>query len=319
MTESESPAGPFRVGFCLLNWNSSRLVGQTLEMILTQEGVAPFIAVVDNGSEPDDANAAQELVGKGGRFLRFDRNRGYAEGMNHAIREITREQVDFVALLNVDLVFPKDTVRKLCSQAKISRFDVLTPVIEETSLEGTHKYFGRTISKRTGKSVDETVPRFNTAYPIEHPNGAFLLVRPEVFKKAGSFDAAYFAYWEEMDWAIRVRDSGFRIGLDPGVIVRHRTTSVVPATLKTFLVTRNRILYQSRHLSTVPFLQFLLYELIYGALRDLAINRANSRNPIDGRSLMLGEIAGVIALFDSDPPMWLINRFISTRHYTKLP
>ncbi len=63
-------------------------------------------------------------------------------------------------------------------------------------------------------------------FQIDHPLGAAFLVRREVAMQIGFLDEAFFIYCEEVDWARRIRQSGWEIWCVPKAeIVHHEARS----------------------------------------------------------------------------------------------
>lgn len=58
-------------------------------------------------------------------------------------------------------------------------------------------------------------------FPIDHPLGACMLVRREVLETAGSLDASYFMYSEEVEWCWRIKKAGWAIWQLPAARVTH--------------------------------------------------------------------------------------------------
>jgi GT2 family glycosyltransferase len=51
--------------------------------------------------------------------------------------------------------------------------------------------------------------------------GAFMLVRREALEAAGLLDESFFMYGEDLDWAFRIKQAGWKIWYYPDVIVYH--------------------------------------------------------------------------------------------------
>jgi GT2 family glycosyltransferase len=75
---------------------------------------------------------------------------------------------------------------------------------------------------------------------VEYPHGTLLLVRRQTLEDVGMFDERYFAYCEEVDLALRVRQAGWEIGMVWGAVV---TNSHLPSRpLADYLQVRNTLL-----------------------------------------------------------------------------
>lgn len=63
-------------------------------------------------------------------------------------------------------------------------------------------------------------------FPIDHPLGAALLVRPQAAEQVGLLDEAYFIYAEEVDWCMRLKRAGWEIWCVPSAhIIHHQARS----------------------------------------------------------------------------------------------
>jgi GT2 family glycosyltransferase len=70
--------------------------------------------------------------------------------------------------------------------------------------------------------------RYNLSYldpdvqtEVDAVVGACMLVRGAVAREVGPLDEAYFMYGEDLDWAYRIKQYGWRIMYVPSVIVHH--------------------------------------------------------------------------------------------------
>lgn len=85
----------------------------------------------------------------------------------------------------------------------------------------------RLVAKLFGKVLGDTLTshmnpgEFNTANEIEYLSGAALLVRKEVIDQIGGLDEGYFMYLEDVDWCIRIRKAGWKLGFIPEVEILH--------------------------------------------------------------------------------------------------
>jgi N-acetylglucosaminyl-diphospho-decaprenol L-rhamnosyltransferase len=65
-------------------------------------------------------------------------------------------------------------------------------------------------------NVDEDTP-----LDVDSVVGAFMLVRREVVERVGMFDEAFTMYGEDLDWAYRIKQAGWRVRYHPAVVVLH--------------------------------------------------------------------------------------------------
>jgi N-acetylglucosaminyl-diphospho-decaprenol L-rhamnosyltransferase len=51
--------------------------------------------------------------------------------------------------------------------------------------------------------------------------GAYMQVRREAVRDAGLLDEAFFMYGEDLDWAFRIKEAGWKVFYHPQVMVKH--------------------------------------------------------------------------------------------------
>jgi len=71
----------------------------------------------------------------------------------------------------------------------------------------------------------------------------------------------FFLYYEEFDWSEQIKKKGYKIYYQPGSLIYHKEsmTTGKSSPLKTFYLTRNRILFMRRNTPRLAFLVFASY------------------------------------------------------------
>jgi GT2 family glycosyltransferase len=74
----------------------------------------------------------------------------------------------------------------------------------------------------------ERFGRYNCTYldpdeeaEVDSVMGAFMLVRAEAIADVGLLDTQFFMYGEDLDWAYRIKQAGWRVVYHPAVEVKH--------------------------------------------------------------------------------------------------
>lgn len=57
---------------------------------------------------------------------------------------------------------------------------------------------------------------------LDYISGASMFIRPDFIRKVGDISEDYFLYFEEIDWAIRGRQHGYRLGYASKAVVFHK-------------------------------------------------------------------------------------------------
>jgi GT2 family glycosyltransferase len=91
--------------------------------------------------------------------------------------------------------------------------------------------------------------QFSLAHEVDWISGCAILVRREVIKQVGMLDERFFYYWEETEWCLRARESGWRIMQVPQARLWHKGVQrdYEPNPSVTYYATRNRFLLFAKH------------------------------------------------------------------------
>jgi GT2 family glycosyltransferase len=93
--------------------------------------------------------------------------------------------------------------------------------------------------------------------------GACMIVRTAVIREIGLLDEAYFMYGEDLDWAYRIKQYGWRIMYVPSVTVHHykrASSSQRPLQSIRHFYDAMRIFHRKHYAATTPALFNLLIE-----------------------------------------------------------
>ncbi len=73
-----------------------------------------------------------------------------------------------------------------------------------------------------GRGMDPNDPRFNFVREVDYVSGAAMLVKRELWEKAGGFDQRYApAYYEDTDLCFSAREYGYKVYYQPASVVIH--------------------------------------------------------------------------------------------------
>ena len=218
------------VSVILLTRNTCQLTREAIESVLSSSSaLTTEIRVLDNGSS-DETPTVLPAAFPQIRYLRQERNLGFARGANLAAREATG---DFLLLLNSDARIAPDALavavnwmraNPRCGVAGAQLFFAdgrkQNSIANFPSLatELLNKFLLRKIwpSRFPGKEQE-----FREPVEVESVIGAFFLVRGGVWEKLGGMDERFFFFLEETDFCLRARQAGFTTVHLPQVHVRH--------------------------------------------------------------------------------------------------
>jgi GT2 family glycosyltransferase len=176
-----------------------------------------------DGGGPDAPDARLVLI-------RSEHNLGFAGANNLALRYVlARGDADFVWLLNNDTVIDAGALAAMvelaCSDASVGMVGSRLLYYDEPAViqaAGGGRLIawqGRTVLARRGEP-DDARPKHVAA--LGYITGASLLARIELVRDIGLMDERYFLYSEEVDWCVRARQHGWRLGYAPASRVWHK-------------------------------------------------------------------------------------------------
>jgi len=242
------------LGIVILNYNTRDLLRACLESVLANEGsFSREICVVDNASSDgsaDEVAAAFPQV----RLVRSPVNGGYSYGNNLGLRALgfadpsqgdaqVADQLTgrpaYAMLLNPDTVVPPHALAGLLAFMEAHpeagvvgpklllmdgsldlacRRSFPSPEVSLWRMIGFSKLFPH--SPRFGR-YNMTFLDPDQTSEVDAVVGACMLVRGAAIDRVGLLDEAFFMYGEDLDWAKRIKDAGWKVYYYPEVIVHH--------------------------------------------------------------------------------------------------
>src|SRR5690606_26849527 len=112
---------------------------------------------------------------------------------------------------------------------------------------------------------------------------AALIVHNKIIEEVGFMPEVYFLYYEEHDWCEQVKRAGYKMYYIGDSKIRHKesvsTGNASP--LKTYYMSRNRLIFMRRNFKGLPFLTGLLYFCLFSFPKNII------RYTIQGNSKLL--------------------------------
>jgi GT2 family glycosyltransferase len=81
----------------------------------------------------------------------------------------------------------------------------------------------------------------------------------------------YFLYYEELDWSMMIRHAGYDIWYEPACTIFHKESQTTGqnSPLRTYYITRNRLLFTQRNQQGLMKYITYLYLISLVAIRDI--------------------------------------------------
>ena len=246
-----------QVAIIVLNWRKPAETLACLESLAHIDYPNAQIIVVDNASGDDSVPLIRQHFPEV-QVLETSANLGYAGGNNVGIRWALEQGTEYICILNNDLIVVPDFLARLVAALQEpSGFGVATPLVAEMADRQRVWALGSAVNRNTGvvnrlhtgESVEEW--RRHSPFAVDVASGAAMLVRREVFERVGLLDEAFFLYYEETDWCLRVRQAGYHIMVVPASVVWHKVSATLGATspVVDYYMLRNHLRLIGRHWS----------------------------------------------------------------------
>ena len=217
-----------------------------LDSLLAEGVPASAIVVVHNSAEPGEP-PPQAIAGV--EVLQTGANPGYAGGMNAGVgRLLERGAGELLVLTHDARLRPGALAALRGALAARPRFGILGPALVLTGTE-TPFSFGGVTSAGGANSHRKEPPAGggeDGVFACDWVDGGTMLVRRQVFERAGGFDERFWGYVEEADLCLRARRAGFEVGLVTAAIADQAPGMGKRVGAWAYLTTRNGIEYARR-------------------------------------------------------------------------
>jgi GT2 family glycosyltransferase len=238
------------VDVILLNWNGLTDTVQCLQSLRRIDYPSWRVIVVDNGSTDGSPDIIRRQFPEVTMIENIE-NLGYAGGNNAGILHSLKDGTNYVLLLNNDTEVAPDFLTLLVEAAESdSSIGVTGPLIyyhEQPdivwSAGGEVDRLWRT--RMIGLNETDLGQFGQTPREVNFVTGCTMLVKNNVLHQVGILDERFFTYFEEAEWCMRIKRSGFIIINVPTAKVWHKISLVSRnnSPLVHSYMTRNRLLF----------------------------------------------------------------------------
>ena len=273
---SDGSSAAMSVSAVVVNYNDGDSTIRCLEALSQQTTPPKRIVVVDNGSDDGSREQIQTLLPHV-EVIELGENRGLSAARNVGLEAVSS---DFVLLADSDVYLEPDALRRLLAALAETGATVVCPRIrliperDVVQSDGAAPHFIGTMTLLHGFRPVNELPAERARVP-GCIGACYLLDRRRVLD-AGGFDEAYFIYFEDLEFMLRLTAYGHDFVCEPAALAFHergegtvglsfRGTGSYPPR-RAYLHMRNRWLTILMHyrLSTLLLLLpvLALYELV---------------------------------------------------------
>lgn len=157
---------------------------------------------------------------------KLDKNLGFGQANNIAMKYALGKNIDFVFLLNQDAYVAPDTIEKLVSIYHTNKdYGIISPVQLNGKGDKLDILFKGFISNNYPKETVETITRreqsLQDLFPVHFVNAASWFIPIKCLRKVGLFHPIFYHYGEDNHYCSRVEYHGFKVGITPKAVIRH--------------------------------------------------------------------------------------------------
>lgn len=253
------------ISFITICYNGFKDTCELIESLHKKlKSVSYEIIVVDNASREDEAAKIRELYPTV-VSIRSNENGGFSGGNNIGIR-IAKGK--YIFLINNDTYIESDEVACLVERLE-SRPEIggVSPKIRFAFPPQHIQFAGFTpLTKVTLRNnmLGFDCPddgSYDTPHPTPYLHGAAMIIKREVIEKVGMMPEIFFLYYEELDWSTSMTRAGYELWYEPRCTVFHKESQSTGqlSKLRTYFLTRNRLLYARRNMKGMERWMSVLY------------------------------------------------------------
>ena len=205
--------------FVVPSWNGLEILREALHALEAQT-VACEVIVVDNGSVDGTADAVAaefpDVV-----LLRLAENVGFGRAVNLGA---ARASGDVLLVVNNDAICAPDFAERMLAPFADPQIGMAAGVLTQRPHPDRVDSAGIELDVTVGSwdlGWNAPVASLGARLPVG-PCGGAAAYRRSAWQDAGGFEPALFAYWEDVDLALRLRRAGWRSAFVPAARALHR-------------------------------------------------------------------------------------------------
>ena len=258
------------IAVVILSWNGIEWIKKFLSTIIDKSSNAN-IYVADNASTDGTVDYIKENFTNVNVIQNYS-NDGYAKGYNDALKNLNEK---YFVLINSDIEVTDNWLNPIIDLME-DNIDIAAcqPKILDYNIRNKFEYAGASggyidtlgypyCRGRIFSDIEEDSNQYDDIKEVFWASGACLFVRSEHFKEVNGFDNDFFAHQEEIDLCWRLKNSGYKVMVNPQSVVYHVGGGTLNSTspFKTYLNFRNNLFMLYKNLPFLKLLITLLFRL----------------------------------------------------------
>jgi len=271
MVAQEMETQKIKTAVVVLNWNGKVWLEKFLPTLVKHSQEAT-VFMADNAST-DDSVAFVKSHFPSVKIIVNATNGGYAKGYNDALKQIDAE---YYVLINSDIEVTEGWLTPIITLMDYDKkIAACQPKVLDYNNRSKFEYAGASggfmdnlgypfCRGRIFNDLEQDNGQYNDAIEVFWATGACLFVRATHFNDLGGLDEDFFAHQEEIDLCWRLKNSGYKIMVEPKSVVYHvgGGTLDTGSPFKTHLNFRNNLFMLFKNLPTSSLLTTIPMRLV---------------------------------------------------------
>ncbi|PWS33753.1 glycosyltransferase family 2 protein [Pedobacter paludis] len=275
------------VSIITVNFNQHQVNIDFLKSVKSSNSKHPLeVVFVDNGSlvehEMEYKQIYPELV-----YIRSDKNLGFAGGNNLGIHAAKGK---YLLLLNNDTEITTNLIDVLVDEMEANpEIGLISPLILYYDEPNTIQYAGFSEmnyltcrNEGIGNMQTNNGQYDQDSRETGYCHGAAMMCRKSDLENVGLMAEEFFLYYEELDWCEKFKKAEKKIWFTGKTKIYHKESMSVgkESKIKTYFMTRNRMLFIRRNTGFLNTICFSLYFIFLVCTRDVLAYLSKGRKDL---------------------------------------
>ena len=208
-----------KLAIIILNWKQYELTIKCLSSVYKSKFKDFEIVLVDNESNTEKLKNLLKNFKKI-KVFQNDENLGFGAANNIAINYAIQNNFEYLMLLNNDTEVDENFILPLLNIINNDNLiGAVQPLIMNYNNKNSIWSAGGYVNKFFGYT--STNKNSNGNLKLDWITGCCMLLKTDLIKKVGLIDENFFAYYEDVDWSLRIKDLGYSLKLVNTSLVYH--------------------------------------------------------------------------------------------------
>lgn len=204
------------IAVIILNWKDTSNTMKCIGSLKNESSIKTIFIINNENSRPLPLYSREyscELI-----QIQVPENRGFSAGINVGLIQVQSMGFESVLIINNDATLTPGCLDRLQSTLRHQQnTGMVSPLIRNPN--STIQTIGSSIQNNHLR-----INEFSSEFP-DYLTFACVLIKTSTLDKVGYLDEAFFMYWEDVDFGLRVKAAGLELGVVPEATAIHAVSS----------------------------------------------------------------------------------------------